>query len=641
MHGSDRTCSTSSGTPSVTSRSVRVHTRTVSPSRWTWIRAPSSLCSTVTSGPSEASASSSDEPGLASMGRTGRPTSSRTAASASSPPARAVAATVGQAARQHERAAQHRGGDAGRGRDRVEHHALERALAQLAGEQPDEEGLLLGRGRAEQPGQQRPRAAPRTRRRTWRRARRARRRRRAPAARAPRRARSGSRTAGASPRRPGPAGSPRRATRSPARPRRGRRRRAGRRWPRALAVRARVAPTAAEVATTSASSTPAIVAAGTDGGRVEVPGGSRCGGQPVGADEHVLAVQPGAEAVVGDRDLAQHEPLGQALDVLLDDDQLPGGGRRAPRPGTWRRRPRCAAARRPAGRPTASTVPVATHLDLAAEHERPGGGRRPARPRPAPRWCPGPSCAATTANGTVASTSRRPTRVPAGPVRTSVPTARTSRRSDSGVTSRAVSRTTSPSHVSPSARSSGGPAAPGRGRGGGGAAGRRPPCGASLSATKADRRGERRARASVPTTPRRTPTARSAVREAMGRGTRGGPAVTPGARPRRSHRAGAGTAVRRTTVARHGEGAGGATPRAAGPPSRPPCFPLPALPACAVPAPRPVGLLPTGQPSHPGAPPSCPLFGGRPWATPGRPGGPTAALSRSRRPARAAARRSS
>ena len=50
-HGRPRTSSTSSGTRSVTSRSVRVHTRTTSPSRCTWMRAPSSLNSTLTSAP--------------------------------------------------------------------------------------------------------------------------------------------------------------------------------------------------------------------------------------------------------------------------------------------------------------------------------------------------------------------------------------------------------------------------------------------------------------------------------------------------------------------------------------------------------------------------------------------------------------
>src|SRR3954469_18573512 len=95
-HGRARTCSTSSGTPSVTSRRVRVHTRTTSPFRCTWMRAPSSLYSTVTSVPRSASASSREEPGLAGIGRTGRPIWSRTSSRAATPPASATAAVSGR-----------------------------------------------------------------------------------------------------------------------------------------------------------------------------------------------------------------------------------------------------------------------------------------------------------------------------------------------------------------------------------------------------------------------------------------------------------------------------------------------------------------------------------------------------------------
>ena len=94
--GSARTCATSSGTPAVISRSVRVQTRTSSPSRCTWMRAPSSLYSTVTSGPRPASAASSESPGEASIGRTGLPTCRVTAASAGSPPSRARRAVSGR-----------------------------------------------------------------------------------------------------------------------------------------------------------------------------------------------------------------------------------------------------------------------------------------------------------------------------------------------------------------------------------------------------------------------------------------------------------------------------------------------------------------------------------------------------------------
>jgi hypothetical protein len=43
---------------------------------------------------------------------------------------------------QHHRAADLRGRDRGRLRDRFDHHALERALSELAEEEPDQESLL-------------------------------------------------------------------------------------------------------------------------------------------------------------------------------------------------------------------------------------------------------------------------------------------------------------------------------------------------------------------------------------------------------------------------------------------------------------------------------------------------------------------
>ena len=94
--GSARACATSSGTLPVISRRVRVQTRTSSPSRWTWMRAPSSLYSTVTSGPRPANAVSSESPGEASIGRTGRPTRRLTAASAGAPPSSARRAVSGR-----------------------------------------------------------------------------------------------------------------------------------------------------------------------------------------------------------------------------------------------------------------------------------------------------------------------------------------------------------------------------------------------------------------------------------------------------------------------------------------------------------------------------------------------------------------
>ncbi len=67
--------------------------RTSSPSRWTWIRAPSSFHSTA-AGPVLASADSTSGAVEASIGAIGRPTSSRNAASAGSPSPSAAEATA-------------------------------------------------------------------------------------------------------------------------------------------------------------------------------------------------------------------------------------------------------------------------------------------------------------------------------------------------------------------------------------------------------------------------------------------------------------------------------------------------------------------------------------------------------------------
>ena len=91
--GSASTASTTSGTRAVMSSRLRVKARTSSPRRWTCRRAPSSLYS-MAAGPVFASAPSTSSPGAASIGWTGRPTSSPTARSASTPPDRAAAAVV-------------------------------------------------------------------------------------------------------------------------------------------------------------------------------------------------------------------------------------------------------------------------------------------------------------------------------------------------------------------------------------------------------------------------------------------------------------------------------------------------------------------------------------------------------------------
>ena len=75
---------------------VRVNRRTSPPARWAWIRIPSSFHSTAAAWPSPilASASAMLVALAASIGRTGRPTSSPNARSASLPPASAAAATA-------------------------------------------------------------------------------------------------------------------------------------------------------------------------------------------------------------------------------------------------------------------------------------------------------------------------------------------------------------------------------------------------------------------------------------------------------------------------------------------------------------------------------------------------------------------
>ena len=87
---------TTSGIRPVISSSVRVNNRTPPEARCAWIRIPSSFHSTAacTPAPTRESASEMLEALAASIGRTGRPTSSPNAASAALPPASAAAATA-------------------------------------------------------------------------------------------------------------------------------------------------------------------------------------------------------------------------------------------------------------------------------------------------------------------------------------------------------------------------------------------------------------------------------------------------------------------------------------------------------------------------------------------------------------------
>ena len=135
--GSASAASTTSGTRAVMSSRLRVKTRTSSPRRWTWMRTPSSFHSTA-AGPSLRRAPRRRRrPGEASIGCSGRPTSSRNAAQRL--PRRSASATRrdrAEVAAQHQRPAHVglRGTPAARG-DRVGHHARQRALAQLAEQQ--------------------------------------------------------------------------------------------------------------------------------------------------------------------------------------------------------------------------------------------------------------------------------------------------------------------------------------------------------------------------------------------------------------------------------------------------------------------------------------------------------------------------
>ncbi len=83
--GIARTTSTTSGSRCVMSARLRVNTRTSSPARCTWMRAPSSLYSTDAS-PTASIASLGLAAVAASIGSTGRPTTSPTASSSSAVP---------------------------------------------------------------------------------------------------------------------------------------------------------------------------------------------------------------------------------------------------------------------------------------------------------------------------------------------------------------------------------------------------------------------------------------------------------------------------------------------------------------------------------------------------------------------------
>ena len=143
--GSARTVSTISGTRWVMSARLRVKTRTLSPFRCTWMRAPSSLNSTDASPATVATASATDPAVEASIGSTGRPTCSPTSAELAFRAGQGDPGRLAEIARQHRGAAHDRRGLARRARHRVEQHALESAGAQLTEDHAGEEIPLLRR----------------------------------------------------------------------------------------------------------------------------------------------------------------------------------------------------------------------------------------------------------------------------------------------------------------------------------------------------------------------------------------------------------------------------------------------------------------------------------------------------------------
>src|SRR5438093_1242020 len=144
--GRRRVASTTSGTATVTSFSWREKTRTSSPALCTWIRAPSSLYSNAAS-PSSARASATSAAAWASIGWIGRNSSIRKREPRSSVDERGPR-HGGQVAREHRSTAHQVGLEPGGPRHGFGHESLERPLAQLADQQPEQEFLLvLGRAR--------------------------------------------------------------------------------------------------------------------------------------------------------------------------------------------------------------------------------------------------------------------------------------------------------------------------------------------------------------------------------------------------------------------------------------------------------------------------------------------------------------
>ena len=136
---------------------LRVKTLTSSPSRCTWMRAPSSFHSTETS---PTTASSIDAAGEASIGCTGDRTCRPILASPSMPSSAAVAATAPRSARSMSARRTAAAGTSKASATASTINAGQGALANLAGEGPAQEVLLGFRGPGEEIVEKRGPVAP-------------------------------------------------------------------------------------------------------------------------------------------------------------------------------------------------------------------------------------------------------------------------------------------------------------------------------------------------------------------------------------------------------------------------------------------------------------------------------------------------
>ena len=150
--------STTSGTRAVTSSRLRVNTRTSPPRRCTWMRAPSSFHSIAAGEIRSSAAVDVRRRSRPASAATGRPTSSPIRRSPSAP-RRAPSPPRRPGRRRASRPAHVGDRHGGRPRDRLGHDAGQRALAQVAQDQRDEEPLLR-RGRAAEERARPPRDAP-------------------------------------------------------------------------------------------------------------------------------------------------------------------------------------------------------------------------------------------------------------------------------------------------------------------------------------------------------------------------------------------------------------------------------------------------------------------------------------------------